>query len=324
MTSGHANMYSHITAKYSVSNASDDLEVPVESDIQRRQPDLHQGDLVYCSWTSTCSRLTAAARLLDPPSVGASSHAPHTSRPGTPIVSSRSSLSLRLGSASRSASRLVSSARPVSRLTCLGTPPEEEEEEEEEDEEVKIKYIQKEESLVTSLSGTSLSSSSGGESNSGFLESPESPTPGSPLFSPQLEDRLRHSVSCFRRLLRSSSRAHTATSLSYRIRHSRYCGCSSGHSIDNIEMVDAKVMYASSQDPTFPPSAMLDGRPDTFWASSGLFPQVVVLTLPGLTSVDSLTILAYNGTYPPPHLSATLYFNYFKSLSARSQNLVLN
>ncbi|XP_069944756.1 uncharacterized protein [Cherax quadricarinatus] len=142
--------------------------------------------------------------------------------------------------------------------------------------------------------GTSLSSSSGGESNSGFLESPESPTPGSPLFSPQLEDRLRHSVSCFRRLLRSSSRAHTATSLSYRIRHSRYCGCSSGHSIDNIEMVDAKVMYASSQDPTFPPSAMLDGRPDTFWASSGLFPQVVVLTLPGLTSVDSLTILAYN------------------------------
>ncbi|XP_045606330.1 intraflagellar transport protein 25 homolog [Procambarus clarkii] len=59
-------------------------------------------------------------------------------------------------------------------------------------------------------------------------------------------------------------------------------------------MVDAKVVYASSQDPTFPPSAMLDGRPDTFWASSGLYPQVVVLTLPGLTAIDNLAILAYN------------------------------
>ncbi|KAG7153409.1 Intraflagellar transport protein 25-like [Homarus americanus] len=255
--------------------------------------------------------VTTAARPLDPPSAGPVTHVPHTPRPGTPIVTPRTSFQFHgssasrstsrlgsssrstncLGSSSRPTSRLGSSSRPVSRLTYLGTPPEEEEEEEEREEE--NRHLQREDSIVTTLSATSLSSSSGGDNSSGLPESPESPSRGTPLpISPRLEERLRHSVSCFKRLIRSSSRTHTATS--YRARHSRYCGCSSGHSIDEINMVDAKVIYASSQDPTFPPSAMLDGRPDTFWATSGLYPQMVVVTLPGITSVDALTILAYN------------------------------
>ncbi|XP_069973473.1 intraflagellar transport protein 25 homolog [Penaeus vannamei] len=59
-------------------------------------------------------------------------------------------------------------------------------------------------------------------------------------------------------------------------------------------MVEAKVIYATSHDPNFPPGAMMDGRHDTFWATGGLFPQVFVVTLPNVTSVESVTFTAYN------------------------------
>ncbi|XP_042890645.1 intraflagellar transport protein 25 homolog [Penaeus japonicus] len=59
-------------------------------------------------------------------------------------------------------------------------------------------------------------------------------------------------------------------------------------------MVEAKVIYATSHDPNYPPGAMLDGRHDTFWATGGLYPQVIVVTLPSVTSVENVTFTAYN------------------------------
>ncbi|KAK8400765.1 hypothetical protein O3P69_002516 [Scylla paramamosain] len=167
------------------------------------------------------------------------------------------------GPASRSGSRVsLTAGRPSSRSLPLCTPKEEEEDEGEEE--------KKEEDAEDSI---------------------------------EEEEERDHSV-----------RTRTYSELSrdtYRARHSRYCKCASTQEEEEEEedededededeeqgaavMVEARVVYASSHDPAFPPSAMLDGRPDTFWASTGLFPQVVVITLPAVTSLENLSILAYN------------------------------
>merc|ERR1739838_765094 len=59
-------------------------------------------------------------------------------------------------------------------------------------------------------------------------------------------------------------------------------------------MVQAKVVFASSQDPAYPPDAMLDGRPDTFWATSGLYPQQFVVSLPTVSVIDTVALTSYN------------------------------
>ncbi|CAL4127682.1 unnamed protein product, partial [Meganyctiphanes norvegica] len=105
------------------------------------------------------------------------------------------------------------------------------------------------------------------------------------------------SVSCLRRLDRTSSR-HTLTRASsqhstFRSRHSKYCDCSSGASLE-ANMVQAKVVFASSQDPAYPPDAMLDGRPDTFWVTCGLYPQQFVVSLPSLSAIDTVALTSYN------------------------------
>ncbi|XP_076041962.1 uncharacterized protein LOC143025835 [Oratosquilla oratoria] len=62
-------------------------------------------------------------------------------------------------------------------------------------------------------------------------------------------------------------------------------------------MQDAKIAYASSFDPAFPPDAMLDGRGDTFWVAGGLYPQHFVVSLSDVTSIDSVSLISYNIRY---------------------------
>ncbi len=38
-------------------------------------------------------------------------------------------------------------------------------------------------------------------------------------------------------------------------------------------------------------------NPDTYWATTGLFPQEVVITLPSLTNLTGVTIKSTNGKY---------------------------
>ncbi|XP_047737134.1 uncharacterized protein LOC125178123 [Hyalella azteca] len=59
-------------------------------------------------------------------------------------------------------------------------------------------------------------------------------------------------------------------------------------------MVEGKVVYASSHDPNFPPSAVLDGKSDTYWVSGGLFPQQLVISMPGLATLSGIQISTYN------------------------------
>ncbi|KNE68339.1 hypothetical protein AMAG_19794 [Allomyces macrogynus ATCC 38327] len=44
-------------------------------------------------------------------------------------------------------------------------------------------------------------------------------------------------------------------------------------------LASPRVVFASSQDDRFPPANMLDGNPRTFWSSTGLYPQDLIIEL---------------------------------------------
>lgn len=56
----------------------------------------------------------------------------------------------------------------------------------------------------------------------------------------------------------------------------------------------ASVVMASSADERFPPENILDGKDATFWMTTGMFPQEVVLQLKGVVQVSKITTLSMN------------------------------
>ena len=52
-----------------------------------------------------------------------------------------------------------------------------------------------------------------------------------------------------------------------------------------------EVISATSWDPRHPMAAIVDGDAKTYWVSTGLFPQEVVLRLPGKASLTRLRIV---------------------------------
>ncbi|KAK4311776.1 hypothetical protein Pmani_016733 [Petrolisthes manimaculis] len=251
----------------------------------------------WCPWSPL------GARPLDQPSVAAARLPSATSRPGTPIVTARRALCVTLKSSARTNSRnslLVHSAgsrqgsagRSLSRLEV----PAEEEEEGDQDFTAPRDFC---------TETTQSNSSPGEDTKAGFSEdntssvsSPSAPTASCPHHHhhhQQQQHQQQHPT--------TTTATRVLSTALYRARHSRYCRCASGEgSVESAEaaaaatttMVEGKVVFSTSHDPTFPPTAILDGRNDTYWSSSGLYPQVVVVSLPSITSVTSLDLLAYN------------------------------
>ncbi|XP_064386035.1 intraflagellar transport protein 25 homolog [Halichondria panicea] len=58
--------------------------------------------------------------------------------------------------------------------------------------------------------------------------------------------------------------------------------------------VGSFVALSSSNDDRHPPECISDRNPDTYWATTGLFPQEVVITLPSLTNLTGVTIKSTN------------------------------
>eukprot|EP00051_Salpingoeca_urceolata_P010641 m.130481 g.130481 ORF g.130481 m.130481 type:complete len:140 (-) comp16790_c0_seq1:78-497(-) len=55
-----------------------------------------------------------------------------------------------------------------------------------------------------------------------------------------------------------------------------------------LEASGAQLSFATSWDPAHPPENCLDEDPSTFWASTGLFPQELIITFPQPTTISSL------------------------------------
>ncbi|XP_060629528.2 intraflagellar transport protein 25 homolog isoform X2 [Anolis sagrei] len=55
----------------------------------------------------------------------------------------------------------------------------------------------------------------------------------------------------------------------------------------------AEVVLATSSDEKFPPENIIDGRSDTFWMTTGMFPQEFIISLNKCVTINKLTIQCY-------------------------------
>ncbi|MGH0124843.1 UNVERIFIED_CONTAM: hypothetical protein FKN15_036404 [Acipenser sinensis] len=56
----------------------------------------------------------------------------------------------------------------------------------------------------------------------------------------------------------------------------------------------AQVVLATSSDENYPPENIIDGRTETFWISTGMFPQEFIIRFSNLVKVSVVTIQCYN------------------------------
>uniref|UniRef100_A0A3P9LY83 Zgc:158640 n=1 Tax=Oryzias latipes TaxID=8090 RepID=A0A3P9LY83_ORYLA len=58
----------------------------------------------------------------------------------------------------------------------------------------------------------------------------------------------------------------------------------------SFSSLDAKVVLASSSDESHPPENIVDGNINTFWMSTGMFPQEFIIRFPEPTTISALTV----------------------------------
>lgn len=61
-----------------------------------------------------------------------------------------------------------------------------------------------------------------------------------------------------------------------------------------LESTGAQVVTASSWDPRHPPDSILDGTEATFWTSTGMFPQELVITFDSVVQLSSVSTKTFN------------------------------
>nr|XP_020655302.1 intraflagellar transport protein 25 homolog isoform X2 [Pogona vitticeps] len=55
----------------------------------------------------------------------------------------------------------------------------------------------------------------------------------------------------------------------------------------------ADVILATSSDEKYPPENIIDGRSETFWTTTGMFPQEFIISFPKCVTISKLTIQCY-------------------------------
>ncbi|XP_026199700.1 intraflagellar transport protein 25 homolog [Anabas testudineus] len=62
----------------------------------------------------------------------------------------------------------------------------------------------------------------------------------------------------------------------------------------SLSSLGAKVVVATSSDENHPPENIIDGNTNTFWMSTGMFPQEFVIRFAEPTSISAVTVDSYN------------------------------
>lgn len=57
-------------------------------------------------------------------------------------------------------------------------------------------------------------------------------------------------------------------------------------------MSGLQVVCATSLDPEHPPSAAVDGKDASFWMTTGMFPQEIIVALPEAAALSQLTVVS--------------------------------
>ncbi|XP_061182129.1 intraflagellar transport protein 25 homolog [Saccostrea echinata] len=61
-----------------------------------------------------------------------------------------------------------------------------------------------------------------------------------------------------------------------------------------LKSAGAQVVLATSSDGNHPPENIIDGDQETFWASTGLYPQEFIITFSSMMSIQRIEIACYN------------------------------
>ncbi|XP_034004379.1 intraflagellar transport protein 25 homolog [Trematomus bernacchii] len=62
----------------------------------------------------------------------------------------------------------------------------------------------------------------------------------------------------------------------------------------SLASLGAKVVVASSSDENHPPENITDGNTNTFWMSTGMFPQEFIIRFAEPTDISAVTVDSYN------------------------------
>ncbi|TNN50244.1 Intraflagellar transport protein 25 [Liparis tanakae] len=62
----------------------------------------------------------------------------------------------------------------------------------------------------------------------------------------------------------------------------------------SLSSAGAKVVVASSSDENHPPENITDGNTNTFWMSTGMFPQELIVRFADSTQLSAVTVDCYN------------------------------
>nr|XP_061811474.1 intraflagellar transport protein 25 homolog [Nerophis lumbriciformis] len=62
----------------------------------------------------------------------------------------------------------------------------------------------------------------------------------------------------------------------------------------SLRSLGAKVVVAASNDENHPPENIIDGNTNTFWMSTGMFPQEFIIRFEEMTPLSSVTVDSYN------------------------------
>uniref|UniRef100_A0A8D3A5I7 Heat shock protein, alpha-crystallin-related, b11 n=1 Tax=Scophthalmus maximus TaxID=52904 RepID=A0A8D3A5I7_SCOMX len=62
----------------------------------------------------------------------------------------------------------------------------------------------------------------------------------------------------------------------------------------SLSSLGAKVVVASSGDENHPPENITDGSTETFWMSTGMFPQEFIVRFAEATTMSAVTVDSYN------------------------------
>ncbi|KAF1389681.1 hypothetical protein PFLUV_G00076000 [Perca fluviatilis] len=62
----------------------------------------------------------------------------------------------------------------------------------------------------------------------------------------------------------------------------------------SLSSLGAKVVVASSGDENHPPENITDGNTNTFWMSTGMFPQEFIIRFAEPTTISAVTVDSYN------------------------------
>ncbi|RUS92110.1 hypothetical protein EGW08_000134 [Elysia chlorotica] len=64
-----------------------------------------------------------------------------------------------------------------------------------------------------------------------------------------------------------------------------------------LSSAGAHIALATSSDEKHPPENMIDGKADTFWSTTGMFPQEVVIRFQTMMKITNVHICSYNSKF---------------------------